>query len=204
VHMHQAVLACCNSTASKFLPLLVSPTSKRARAGRGTTASTLAAARASLCLCHERDDAGPPALASALVPGAAPAWLELWRPNAARPRAPACSSAASTASSRSCGWSPNQSSAARMREGQSERARAEVGVAHGARARRSRRSGGDVCCPRKPKVRPERRPHSGSVRSRGGVRQAARVTSVSGDAACGGRPGPERYADQSVDTAARE
>ncbi len=32
--------------------LLLSPTSKRAQDGRGTTASTRAAARASLCLCH--------------------------------------------------------------------------------------------------------------------------------------------------------
>ena len=33
----------------------------------------------------------------------------VWRPNAARPRPPACSSAASTPSSRTCGWSPLRS-----------------------------------------------------------------------------------------------
>ena len=47
-----------NCSPSKPGALSQSPTSKRAGAGRGTTASALAAARASLCLCHASDRPG--------------------------------------------------------------------------------------------------------------------------------------------------
>ena len=43
------------------------------------------------------------------------------RPNVARPRPPACSSAASTPSSRTCGWSPLRSPGLRGRERESSR-----------------------------------------------------------------------------------
>ena len=52
LHIHLDVRASCNDGLDQIAPLVLSPRSKRARAGRGTTALTLAPARAGLLQRH--------------------------------------------------------------------------------------------------------------------------------------------------------
>ena len=55
LHIHLDLRASCNDGLEQIAPLVLSPKSRRAGPERATTASALAAAPASLCLCRRSD-----------------------------------------------------------------------------------------------------------------------------------------------------